>query len=393
MEFIFAFGAHLGGSNFIGQTAELAEIGYFICHHKAGAGSFARLLKMQLTITPGAKPRPFIDSDDLKDLGKLFEYVGNQTAMFLILCSKEILSRPWCLGEIVTARAKRVGTLSVVFQDFALPTPEYIRTYAEHVGDLSGLTERGIRLSRIQDALNSLASLPHIDVPATLGQDTMVEVSENIVKGVATSMVIRSHADADVVRIQSVAPKTFILPDISNMEAVATAFVLKMLLTSRLSHTPDLVPHVVTFETPADIRTILIVCTDGAFQHAHMLRVLMFAGTRHAKYVPILASDAFRFPSKDFLEENRQAFEAMNLHADADAIAKIVADVFKSIAVVFEPQAYSSTEEVLAAKADAIAERCTKQSLLKELSFEVTASTRADNTGDARQDMGELRDL
>ena len=52
-----------------------------------------------------ALPHPFIDSDDLKDLDKLFDYVGSDTANFLVIGSKEVLLRPCCVGEIVTAQA------------------------------------------------------------------------------------------------------------------------------------------------------------------------------------------------------------------------------------------------------------------------------------------------
>ena len=151
------------------------------------------------------------------------------------------------------------------------------------------------------------------------------------------------------------------------MEAVATAYVLKLLLIPRLAHNLELVPDVVGADIPSVVQTILIICTDGAFQQPHMLRVLMVAGAHGAKNVPILANDGFRFPTKDFLEDNRSAMQRVT--TDTAALAQLIADVFKSIAVVFEPQAYSSTEEVLAAKADAIAERCLKQELLKELQF------------------------
>ena len=54
-----------------------------------------------------------------------------------------------------------------------------------------------------------------------------------------------------------------------------------------------------------------------------------------------------------------------------DALSYTVTEVFKAIAIVFQPQDYSATEEVLAAKADAVAERCTKKhSLLKQLVFD-----------------------
>ena len=118
-------------------------------------------------------------------------------------------------------------------------------------------------------------------------------------------------------------------------------------------------------EMPSGVQIRLIICTDGAFQQRHMLKVLMVAGTLRAKYILILANDSFRFPTKEFLEENQMAIESVT--TSTAALAQLVCDVFKSIAVVFAPQAYSSTEQVLATKADAIAERCVSQTLLRQL--------------------------
>ena len=82
----------------------------FLCHHKEGSGSFARLLKMRL--------QPHLDSDNLLDLRVLFGVVGNSTDTLVVLCSSDILSRTWCVGEMVTARLHGVDTFLVRLADF-----------------------------------------------------------------------------------------------------------------------------------------------------------------------------------------------------------------------------------------------------------------------------------
>merc|ERR1711988_574319 len=86
----------------------------FLCHHKAATGAFARLLKIELVASDAFKGRIFIDSDDLTDIDMLFEYVGHQSDKVLVLCSTDLIMRPWCMGELVTAVANRVPTLKVV---------------------------------------------------------------------------------------------------------------------------------------------------------------------------------------------------------------------------------------------------------------------------------------
>ena len=49
---------------------------HFLCHRKAGAGSFTRLLKMCLVETPGRRGKVFIDCDDLQDLSASFKCCG-----------------------------------------------------------------------------------------------------------------------------------------------------------------------------------------------------------------------------------------------------------------------------------------------------------------------------
>merc|ERR1712048_1549301 len=88
---------------------------YFLCHHKGGAGAFARLLKMQLleSVDPAKKVRVWIDCDDLTNLEMLFDYVGSQSDNVVILISKELFMRPWCMGELVTSYLRGVTMLPV----------------------------------------------------------------------------------------------------------------------------------------------------------------------------------------------------------------------------------------------------------------------------------------
>ena len=65
---------------------------FFMCHHKQAAGSLARLFKIELQHR-SAKFRTFIDSDDLKDLSKLFNHVAHDVEKMVILGSPAVLSR------------------------------------------------------------------------------------------------------------------------------------------------------------------------------------------------------------------------------------------------------------------------------------------------------------
>ena len=94
--------------------------------------------------------RVFIDCDDLKNLEMLFEYVGRQTDTVVVLFSKELLLRPWCVGELVTAHLSlAVKITPVLFPDFVAPDKNFIRQYDASV-DIRCLAPHGIDTSMIQ---------------------------------------------------------------------------------------------------------------------------------------------------------------------------------------------------------------------------------------------------
>eukprot|EP00913_Durusdinium_trenchii_P025622 g24049.t1 len=101
---------------------------YFVCHQKNAAGSYARLLKIELQ-KRGPRFSTFIDCDDLNDLTKLFSYVGQDTQTLLILGSPQILTRKWCVGEMVTGRIENVHTVLLTFPGFVMPDESFIETY------------------------------------------------------------------------------------------------------------------------------------------------------------------------------------------------------------------------------------------------------------------------
>ena len=107
---------------------------FFLCHHKVGGGGFARLLKVLLKGHTAVTRDVFLDADNLQDLALLFGYVGNHTETFVVLCTTEVMSRVWCVGEMTTARLHGVDTILVLFPDFEWPSAESLEHCAEYVG-------------------------------------------------------------------------------------------------------------------------------------------------------------------------------------------------------------------------------------------------------------------
>ena len=64
--------------------------------------------------------------------GIRFSYVGQDTQTLVILGSPQILTRKWCVGEMVTGRSQNVHTVLLTFPGFAKPDESYL-------DDLDGL--------------------------------------------------------------------------------------------------------------------------------------------------------------------------------------------------------------------------------------------------------------
>ena len=70
--------------------------GVFLCHHKGGAGSLCRLLK--ILIARHSPTRVFLDCDQLEKLDLLFDIVRTCTKSVVVVLTPEVLKRVWCAG-------------------------------------------------------------------------------------------------------------------------------------------------------------------------------------------------------------------------------------------------------------------------------------------------------
>ena len=84
------------------QSTRLKKTGFacFLSHYKIEAATEARWLQRELEEALGE--RVFLDSDDLHDLSRLKDHV-RESKCLLLLQTRSVLTRLWCLVELVTA--------------------------------------------------------------------------------------------------------------------------------------------------------------------------------------------------------------------------------------------------------------------------------------------------
>lgn len=333
---------------------------HFLCHHKAGAGSFARLLKMGLLACKTVKKDVFIDCDDLKDLDLIFDYVRCQSDMLVVCCSMELFSRPWCLGEMVVAMRNSLKAVKVILNDFQEFDDDFIADYMNFVPDVVCLSERGVGLVDVQAALRWTRNLPCLYMPAMLKAKCMEDLAQKLSR---SSEIPPSGLRID--RASATWPlgaesKVCLLADLSVPEAVAAAMVLGRLLGSLMAHDIEMLPFILPEEhvLPESVKVLIIMCSSGVFQNSSVLSTLKAAAQRQTKYIPMITDDSFRFPSSEALAQQQKIMQLDGTPAsEARALLQLIRLVFHAVAIVFQPSLYSSSAKTLQTKVEEVQDR------------------------------------
>jgi len=338
------------------QNKMQKPIGYFICHHKQGAGCRARLLKVFLSEHQSMREKKvFMDSDDLKDMDTLFDTVRSCTEILVVLCTRELLRRPWCIGELVAAKTVGVPIVKVAFPDYEEPSDHFIADFRQVVGDISCLTSRGIDNGMIQRMMSTFGACQTLTVPELSSYETIVALT-NSISNCGANRAVRTCVNYVEDRLPAEG-KCPMLVDHSNSEAVATAFVIAKMTAPLFWHQQDIAPYVLPKDTavPAITNIIVLVCSHGALQQASVLAMLDDTVKMGTNYLLVLADEQFLFPTQAFMQDNL-ALAAL-VSQSPQVLLQMIYYMFTSIAIAFQPAHYSSSQQVLITKAKEIHQR------------------------------------
>ncbi|CAE7427169.1 Grm4, partial [Symbiodinium microadriaticum] len=100
----------------LGHLNKKRLFGIFLCHHKGGAGSLCRLIK--ILVARHSQARVFLDCDQLENLDLLFDIVRTSTRSVVVVLTPEVLKRVWCAGEITTAWKNNITTVPLLCDGF-----------------------------------------------------------------------------------------------------------------------------------------------------------------------------------------------------------------------------------------------------------------------------------
>jgi len=315
-----------------------------------------------------------LDCDDLSNLDVLFDYVGSHTHILCALMSKELLFRPWCVGELITAKLKGVATTRIIFGDFTLLDEKSIHIFDELV-DISVLGQHGMNLEIVQTMLRYLSSLPEVILPNELTTDTqrrLVKALMGVSRGsqlgaVQVNATISSEDIASNKRVQT--SKVAIITNDSHIDSVAAALVVCRFLGPYTMSQPDMAPYIwnAGVEFPLSCTTCVVLLSAGIFSYAPFLTSLRMAARKKISFILIIAEEGFAYPTAESKKEMLKYFSSMaasgDIAEDPDVLIRLICDLFKEFAIVFAPNC--EEEHVLKAKAGSIASRLMRGGLQK----------------------------
>ena len=289
----------------------------------------------------------FLDADNLEDLNLLFGYVGNDTDTLVVICTSEILARPWCVGEMTTARLHSVDTVLVVLPCFTWPTDDFLTHYASHVPGIVGIAKFGISVDMARVTLSWLQSRSRLSLPHKVSLSVLEVVAGKLLSrkrglceysartGVQSRSLNVAEADRPsshalrrsfqrydpaehvVQQLQdpaaTVTCKVVAIVDRGNWEGICAALLVREMLVPQLSAAAEKVPHVLTEDDalPPDTECALILCTNGCFHSAHFARQVLAAAAAGVRFIPVVAEENFHFPTEAFYEDVRRMAPSM----------------------------------------------------------------------------------
>lgn len=345
---------------------------FFLCHHKSAAAAFVRLLKMRLTSGRFMSSKVFIDSDYLRSLDNLFDFVAFDTKHFVVVHTADVLSRPWCAGEVTTAHAHKVSTHRIDFPGVDLETDTWIDNYSTHVPQIAGISQYGLQLPAIKDSLRwCIYAVPNFEFGGDV-YEHIPAVCKWLCTGVeAARSNLREHRSESWSPAQfaekgraasSLEESSFICTLVSHqeIEAVCIAYIISRLVTPMLAQHPKLMPRILpeNGEMGEKTRQVIVVCMEPAFRDRHVLCSLHAACGLGCGYVPVIVDrpgSAFQVPYASMIEKDRDMLQFLvGGGYRIDDIIVVVEQVFKEIAIKMDTGAGADT---LSANANEIAER------------------------------------
>ncbi|CAK9034316.1 unnamed protein product [Durusdinium trenchii] len=300
------------------------DYGIFLCHHKGGAGSLCRLIK--LLISNHSKTRVFLDSDELEDLDLIFDTIRLKTRSVVVVLTPELLTRMWCAGEIVTAFKNKVITVPLICDGYLPPStadiegiPEVWTVQQKQILSFYGITMEDVQRAYawLHDELEALILSRF--APPHHRENTVVE----LLSMVRAPMLYFRSMDGTKAANHKVKARVLITGAVSDGEALATLEVFQIMLQKQLHKECAVV------QTPTALVAykpwayyFVILLSRGMLRDPGFAETLLSAyvegegvSSRPLEMVTVNADTHFEFPSAEFYRDlEEHSLPGVELH-------------------------------------------------------------------------------
>eukprot|EP00434_Breviolum_minutum_P000844 symbB.v1.2.000742.t1/scaffold36.1/size400579/14 len=318
----------------------------YISSHQRVTGCYARMLKMEFD-RRGIKA--FLEDDAAAPLSlqELLLIVSQDTDTVVFLATREALGQKTCVGEMVIAQVHNVHTVLLAFPSFIEPSEIFIADSGKIIPGIVDLVSLRIGLQEIEETFRWIGTLPTFRIAETMTHESVAQVLSFLL-AIPTKDGL---CDLDLIKSEDSrkpTPDCLIMADLENLEAAATAMVLRgLMMPLLLECTCEEVEVLTEKSVPAEVMYVFLVCSDGCFEtprFANWLLQLRSLNGAQVAILPVIAESGFRFPSLTFHSELLEIQQLQSF--DLGSYAKIIRALFGELwfFVGFTPQSSSAKE-------------------------------------------------
>jgi len=360
----------------------------FVSHHKAAAGALARELNLVFSVY--CKRKVFIDCDDLQVLHKLATTVEKDVRCMFVLGTKEVLTRPWCIAEVVIAARHHIP---MVLCQVNGCTPKFEFDVADMDDAMkSFLTSVNIDPQEVKDSFKALERAPRVQYN-TYATDSdraeqltaMLRASGTVgskVKVAEDPMYLRKNPGVE----EKKKPMTLVTTSGKRVEALAAARILVHFIrerdtqawvydlafevgnlpqdnttgNSRNSKGTEALHSAMSMRGTDGGVNVLVVLTSNFFDDAATLALITLACRTGAAVLGVTV-ESFGY---EFLEENERAKKIRTVmhrvqahipNVQADEVIEAVSKMCQVIALPLSPA--TGSKQLIEAQVDGILQR------------------------------------
>ena len=308
----------------------------FISHQKASAGIFCRYLK--IVMAKHARTKVFYDSDDLLNLGDLFETVRTRTESFLAVLTPGFIQSVWCVGELSMAFHCGLPIFALCCDGHKIP--EYLDVNQIEsswpANEFQLLIAHGVGRAEVQAALAYLNRLEHFQLSRTAPGAEQEAVAHMVMGAILGKLGAKPDDFSTLERAAGegeVSKARVLVASSTSTQSMSTSLVIQQLMQYQLQERVCHVFRAEEIKAAHRASSGIIVLGKGSLEdEAFSELVLAIPGT----LTRLLVNDgSFEFPTHDFYRRIRDG--ELGLRGNPHEISATYQGLCSSLAVPLTP--------------------------------------------------------